>query len=180
MHSLSPILVTMSNKSLHFSEQFAISCGTVSVDVRKQLLLAIIYRRTGEYLLPKGRKDVGERLEQTATRETFEETGYPVTLLQLDVPSLATQPKSELASEHGNEPIAVTQRTTADQVLKIIFWYAAEVDSTTTKVENTQDENEDFETVWISFDEIERLSFKHDQEIAAKVIRSASTPRTAV
>ncbi len=167
-----------SNKSLHFSSAFAISCGTVSVDIKKSLVLLILYRKTGEYLLPKGRKDINEDLKQTATRETFEETGFPVEVLPLAIPTLATTPTQvgtiEASSSAGRalvtEPIAVTQRVTNGN-LKIIFWYAAQVDSTLQQKKGTQQEGEGFDTVWIPTERVmETLSFDDDRQIAAMVV----------
>ncbi|KAM3520468.1 hypothetical protein MY4038_009417, partial [Beauveria bassiana] len=62
-------------RSLHFSDDFVISCGTVTVDIPESRVLLIRSRGTGEYYLPKGRKDIHESLEEAALRETWEETG---------------------------------------------------------------------------------------------------------
>ena len=168
----------LSNKSLHFSSAFAISCGTVSVNTGKCLALVVLHRKTGEYLLPKGRKDVNETLEQTAIRETFEETGFPVKLLPVAIPTLATMPTQQRATKISSsvgralvtEPIAVTQRMT-NGILKIIFWYAAQVDSTLKQEKSTQQEGEDFDTVWLPIEKVTKtLSFDDDRQIAAKVV----------
>ena len=66
----------------------------MSIDVKRLKVLLIRWRKTGEYMLPKGRKDLGETLEQTAERKTFEETGIPVELLPVDIGTLATTPSS--------------------------------------------------------------------------------------
>ncbi|KAI8683227.1 hypothetical protein LRP88_04799 [Fusarium phalaenopsidis] len=161
-------------KSLHLSNQFVISCGTLSLDVERSKVLLIRWRRTGEYLLPKGRKDISEPLEQTALRETFEETGIRVQLLPVNIDTLATLPssvKTEDRPKAVTEPIAVTQRTTRQGILKIIFWYVAAADSTTVPEEGTQQENEDFETVWSDFDNVgPTLSFDDDRSIAEAAI----------
>jgi 8-oxo-dGTP pyrophosphatase MutT (NUDIX family) len=59
-----------------------------SISISK--VLDIYLRKTGEYCLPKGRKDVGEQLEATAVRETYEETGYIVEVLPHQLTTLAT------------------------------------------------------------------------------------------
>ena len=142
------------------------------------LILTILYRKTGECLLPKGRKDINETLERTAMRETFEETGFPVKLLPLPISTLATAPTHAQLTQMSDvarpalvtEPIAVTQRVT-DGNLKIIFGYAAQVDSTLKQKKETQQEGEDFETVWVPAGKVkEFLSFYDDQQIAAKVV----------
>ena len=69
-------------------------------------------------------KTSAETLEQTATRDTFEETGIPVELLPVDINTLATTPSSVDAVENRPkavvEPIAVSQRLTQG-VLKSSF-----------------------------------------------------------
>ncbi|KAM0596712.1 hypothetical protein ACHAPN_004196 [Verticillium nonalfalfae] len=111
------------SRALCFANEFAISCGTVSVDVARAKVLLIRWRKTGEYFLPKGRKDQGETLEKTATRETYEETGIPVQLLPVEIETMATLPSS-MGSDNNSravtEPIAVTQRVN-EGILKIIF-----------------------------------------------------------
>ncbi|KAG1817400.1 hypothetical protein EV424DRAFT_1624033 [Suillus variegatus] len=166
------------NRTLHLSESFVISCGTITLDIDQSKVLVIYLRKTGEYCLPKGRKDVGEQLEATAVRETYEETGYIVELLPLQLTTLATL--------HGNddvrsaipggttEPVAVTQRTTQG-VLKIIFWYAARGDSCAIRqMYTTEQDDEDFDAVWCPMDEVvQLLTFHDDKTITARVIEAA-------
>ncbi|SPN97579.1 uncharacterized protein DNG_01091 [Cephalotrichum gorgonifer] len=161
------------DRSLHFSDQFAISCGTVSLDVERSKVLLVRSRKTGEYLLPKGRKDVGEPLDQAARRETFEETGIRAQLLPVAIDTLATFPSSLAQIDRPRlvtEPIAVSQRV-ANGILKIIFWYVAAADSATVPEEGTQQEGEDFDTFWAEFDDVlSTLSFDDDQRIAQAAI----------
>ena len=111
-------------------------------------------------------------------RETFEETGFPVTLLPLAIPTLATTPTradtAETAIPAGGtlvtEPVPVTQRVT-DGTLKIVFWYAAQVDSTVRRQEGTQQPGEDFDAVWVPAHAVaETLSFDHDRRVAVRVV----------
>jgi len=167
------------NRSLHLSESFVISCGTVTLDIDRSKVLVIYLRKTGEYCLPKGRKDVGEQLEATAVRETYEETGYIIELLPLQLTTLATLPGNDdvrSAIPGGTtEPVAVTQRTTTQGVLKIIFWYAARGDSCSIRQMNTtEQDDEDFDAVWCPMDEVDRLlTFHEDKMITARVIEAA-------
>ena len=164
------------DKSLHLSHQFAISCGTVSLDVERSKVLLVRWRKTGEYFLPKGRKDVNEPLDQAALRETFEETGVRVQLLPVDIDTKATFPSSLAQSDRPKlvtEPIAVAQRV-ANGTLKIIFWYVAAGDSTIAPKEGTQQEDEDFDTIWADFyNALTTLSFDDDQRIAQAAIAAA-------
>jgi len=64
------------------------------------------------WFLPRGRKDIGESLEQTAVREGYEESGYRCTLMPLNIPSRATRPtdadKKPMRSKYPNcEPIYI-------------------------------------------------------------------------
>nr|CEG05439.1 unnamed protein product [Fusarium clavum]CEG05939.1 unnamed protein product [Fusarium clavum] len=157
-------------RSLFFSDQFAISCGTVTIDVRESKVLLIRMRKNGEYLLHKGRKDVGESLEATALRETYEETGIKAQLLPVAIDSQATSTQGQDRPKAITEPIAVSQRMTQGG-LKIIFWYVGVADSTIPPVEGTQQENESFQTVWVKFDEVESIiSWEDDRRIAMKAV----------
>jgi 8-oxo-dGTP pyrophosphatase MutT (NUDIX family) len=159
------------SKSLVFSDHFVISCGTVSIDKLRSKVLLIRWRKTGEYLLPKGRKDVGETLEKTALRETFEETGVTAQLLPANIVSLATTAKDSQRPEAITESFAVSQRTTTNGNWKIIFWYLAVADSTIAPEEGTQQENEDFDTIWSDFRDVGSvLSYEDDRRIAQKAI----------
>src|SRR5438067_82739 len=92
-----------SDRSLHFSDSFAISCGTVILDLGRAKVLLVYWRTTGEYFLPKGRKNIAETLEQTALHETFEETGHQVELLPMSIQTLATAPVSDSARKDDEE-----------------------------------------------------------------------------
>ncbi|KAF2233593.1 hypothetical protein EV356DRAFT_567850 [Viridothelium virens] len=161
------------DRQLHFSETFVISCGTVTIDIHTAKVLLIQWRRTGEYFLPKGRKDIGESLEETAMRETYEETGIPVQLLPIKMQTLATVSTRIGVSqevERISEPIAVAQRVSEGK-LKIIFWYVAQGDSNRARVEGTQQENEEFDTIWVAVDKVaSTLSFEDDRRIATRAL----------
>jgi 8-oxo-dGTP pyrophosphatase MutT (NUDIX family) len=140
------------------------------LDLTHKKLLLVRTRSTNETFLPKGRKDENECLNTAALRETHEETGYPAIILPLKVPTNVTNRTSN--GEH-TEPIAITQRVT-DGVLKIIFWYAATVDSQALPDRGTQQEGEDFDSVWVDWSQASTaLTFADDGEIAQLAIRAA-------
>ncbi|KAH6689641.1 hypothetical protein F5X68DRAFT_260295 [Plectosphaerella plurivora] len=116
-------------RSLHFADQFLISCGTITLDVSQRKALLIRQRTSGEYFLPKGLKDIEKRLEDAATRETFEETGVPVALLSSHSETRATTPStaSGVRPDSVTEPFAVVTRPGSTNLafLRIIFWYIA-------------------------------------------------------
>ncbi|KAK6413295.1 hypothetical protein LTR95_017878 [Oleoguttula sp. CCFEE 5521] len=175
----------MSNaRSIHLSTSFVLSSGTVTLDLHQRKVLVIRCRNSNEVLLPKGRKNEGETLEAAAIRETYEETGYQAALLPLTVATLATRGEpigSGLSSDTADtlhahtEPVAVTQRSSGG-AHKIIFWFAATADSTIVPDADTQQEGEDFEALWVSFQESQdKLTFDDDKAVAQYVIDAASS-----
>eukprot|EP01088_Endostelium_zonatum_P013291 TRINITY_DN27759_c0_g1_i1.p1 TRINITY_DN27759_c0_g1~~TRINITY_DN27759_c0_g1_i1.p1 ORF type:complete len:164 (-),score=43.83 TRINITY_DN27759_c0_g1_i1:12-503(-) len=148
---------------LLLSNQFVISCGTVCFDLEKNRVMLIYYKAKKEFFLPKGRKEVGEDLEETAKRETLEETGFECELVKHSLNTLATT-ESQEKSKHS-EPIAVQQRF-LDGVLKIIFWYVGKADSTAVPKTKTLSDEQQFETHWIPITSAEeRLTYHDDREI---------------
>ncbi|KEQ63087.1 uncharacterized protein M437DRAFT_47489 [Aureobasidium melanogenum CBS 110374] len=163
-----------STKAFYPSDGFVISCGTVPLDLPHNKVLLIRMRSTNEIFLPKGRKDENECMKAAALRETYEETGYCATILPLKIPTHATNRTGDGAHE---EPIAVTQRV-KDGILKIIFWYAASVDSRQVPEKDTQQEGEDFEPIWLDCTQaLVALTFDDDREVARLAIDAVSDSR---
>ncbi|XEU97151.1 hypothetical protein FSHL1_002437 [Fusarium sambucinum] len=160
-----------SDKSLFFSHQFGIGCGTVTIDIPRAKVLLIYCRETGETMLPKGQKDINESLEDAAHRETFEETGVYVQLFPVSIHSVATTPQGQHRPNKIIEPIAVSHRMAMDGILKIIFWYVAIADSTIAPKQDTQQDGEDFDPVWLSFGDVEStVSWEDDRRIISTVV----------
>ncbi|EIN03540.1 hypothetical protein PUNSTDRAFT_123237 [Punctularia strigosozonata HHB-11173 SS5] len=113
-----------------------------SVATDKKLEACILWHSDREeYLLPKGRKDRGESLEQTALRETYEETGYPCKLLPVDMVTRAPEPGVNTKDGVGLyvadciEPFTITTRQIAERNMKYIFWFVSCVDEDQIEVE---------------------------------------------
>ncbi|KAM3452088.1 hypothetical protein MY3296_004825 [Beauveria thailandica] len=171
------------DRSLHFSDGFVISCGTVTVDIAESRVLLIRSLGTGEYYLPKGRKDIDESLEDAALRETWEETGVRAQLLPVRISTRATTSAAAAAAAAGGadlascvtEPLAVAQRV-SDGVLKIIFWFVAAADSAAAPEEGMQQEGEDFEALWVGWDKVRStLTFEDDWRIAEAGIKAVTS-----
>jgi ADP-ribose pyrophosphatase YjhB (NUDIX family) len=157
-------------RALLSSDRFVISCGTVPLDLRHRKILLIREAYTKEIFLPKGRKNENECLRTAALRETYEETGYPATILPLKLPTHAT---NRTRDEEHTEPIAITQRVTKG-VLKIIFWYAASVDFRAFPDLGTQQEGENFESLWTDCRHgVTALTFADDREVARLAVNAA-------
>ena len=154
------------NRRLDFSHHFVLSSGTVAIDSDRDLVLILYYRAKGEYLLPKGRKNVGESLQAAAERETWEESGYTCCLLQDNLPTRTPRPPR---MPH-TEPFVVQQHL-RDGIRKIIFWYVAQADSSDQPTAQTPEEGEDFEVRWVCRkDAPSTMSFEEDRKIVEKAL----------
>ncbi|KAF7542461.1 hypothetical protein G7Z17_g11547 [Cylindrodendrum hubeiense] len=182
-YSTAEILTT---KQQYFpSQHMMISCGCVPVDPAARKIA--ILRDTAYNLvqLPKGRKNIGEDLLAAALRETYEETGVRFSALPLKVATRAT-PTGEMAGSYvpGNNP-DVTDGLLNCEVssvcsypciytgaFKIVFWFAAEGDSTDVPVEGTKESWEENTIMeWVDAREAAgMMSFKADGDVVEKVL----------
>ncbi|KAF7374989.1 Nudix hydrolase domain-containing protein [Mycena sanguinolenta] len=141
-----PLRSTGYPTTLFFSEDFVVSAGCVlfrrnptattsnaNTGERGRLEICVLHDlKTDEYVLPKGRKDVGESIAEAAVRETFEETGYPCALLPLRMPTRAPAPgvntPDAVSVQDGiSEPLAVAVRDmrSGGQGIKVVWWFVA-------------------------------------------------------
>lgn len=153
---------------LDFSDDFILSSGTVPIDIPKKLVLLISTPKK-EYLLPKGYKNVGETLEDAATRETTEDCGYNCCLLEHSLPTNA----HGLGGPQHTEPIAVQQRVNSGRRRKIIFWYISEVDSSSPWMRDTKQERGDYNAAWIPVTlAAAKCSFADERRIMEKALEA--------
>ncbi|KAL1593559.1 hypothetical protein SLS59_009256 [Nothophoma quercina] len=74
------------------SEQFVESCGAVlfiSSKPQNAKVCLVNYLKTNEWMLPKGRRNIGESRKEAALREVAEETGLQCRLLPVTMPTRA-------------------------------------------------------------------------------------------
>lgn len=148
------------------------------------------YRTKDEWLLPKGRQDLGESLAHAALRETFEETGYPCRLLPVNMLTRATESGVD-AKDHPRfvngctEPFTVSIRHVSEKDVKFIWWFITVVpDVGGEKRENTQMQSENFESVFCDVGlggdieddatwdtTVARLTFANDREVAKNALK---------
>ncbi|ESK91619.1 nudix domain-containing protein [Moniliophthora roreri MCA 2997] len=104
----------------------------------KWQICLLFHRTKNEWLLPKGRKDAGESVEVAAVRETFEETGYPNSILPVTLPTRApitgTNQKDviRIAQKCNTEPIAITVRDVSSVPLVWANGYGPDSEQSTT------------------------------------------------
>ncbi|GFQ96710.1 nudix hydrolase domain-containing protein [Trichonephila clavata] len=169
------------NKCRLSSKCFVLSAGTVTFDQKKDRI-CLVQNKKGEFFLPKGRKNVGESLEETAIRETYEETGFLCKLLPVTMPSRAT-PRSETKEHYPDivrmfesvtEPISISIRPGSDGSQKIIFWFIAITDGSYTKGTQMENEQQFHVNFYTLEDAIAKLTFDEDKELvknAAEIVR---------
>jgi len=134
------------------------------------------HMKRDEWLLPKGRKDRGESIEQTAVRETYEETGFSCELwpqkMATRAPAAGVDNIHRVQIVEGLvEPIGVTIRNLSTGHIKIIFWYIAKVKDGVEKVYGTQMATENFESIFVDAQEAAgKLTFESDRGIVRKAL----------
>jgi 8-oxo-dGTP pyrophosphatase MutT (NUDIX family) len=184
------------------SSNFLICSGSILFASTRAPLQVCLLRHTerNEWLLPKGRKDRGERVPATAIRETFEETGYPCRLLPLDMvtraPAATAQTKDAPECVNTNEEsfMLTLRRTTGlrggtsnngngngsgsasssedagNGGVKLIWWFAS-VRTGADKVDATQTAVESFESAFFGVDEaLRRATFQTDRDVIARAV----------
>jgi len=110
IHRLSERSTPAIPDSIFHATDFFLGAGVVIIQPATGKVVLVTDKRE-RWFLPKGRKDKGESLEQTALREAYEETGYRIQFLPLYTGSLAPDPRlptKESLPMKDTEPIAVT------------------------------------------------------------------------
>ncbi|KAF9523687.1 NUDIX hydrolase domain-like protein [Crepidotus variabilis] len=167
----------------HLAGDFVISAGCVlfrenSTTSGDGLEICILHHlERDEWLLPKGRKDRGESIEQAAVRETYEETGYACELWPRKMPTRAplagvNNVYAPQVVEGLVEPIAVTIRDMRSEGNhKFIFWFIAKIKEDVEKAEGTQMDTENFESVFLDGEAtLQKLTFQMDRDIVRKAL----------
>lgn len=93
--------------SFRLNVSYIISAGTVTFHPGTKEVLLVLNKKYQEdiWQLPKGRRNMGEDIRAAAIRETYEETGYRVTLVPVRLPTRATRPRdSPPPSPDGSAP----------------------------------------------------------------------------
>lgn len=119
--------------------------------------MVLVYEPALNYwFLPKGRKDIGETLEQAALREAYEESGYRVDFLPLGIPT-NSEPTPESPDEQtylpplvNTEPFYISTKAwwkrpqhpdgaahVGDGVEYLTFWYIGYIGDEATREPNT-------------------------------------------
>ncbi|KAH7335246.1 NUDIX hydrolase domain-like protein [Rhizoctonia solani] len=159
------------------SDEFVICAGCVLLRRFPTLQVCILYHpKEDRYILPKGRKDRGESIQETALRETYEETGHRCSFLPINMKT-RSQPAHVFVKDQptfatgAEEPIAMFLRRVADKDVKLIFWFVAEVNESHPYEKGTQIGSEDYETRFVHADQVLNvLTYACDRDVVAKAL----------
>ena len=133
--------------------------------------------KTDEWVLTKGRRNVGEVSSQTVVREAAEETetGYscqllPVTMATRALPAveLGDYPDEARIPSRVCEPLMMSCRQLDDGCLKIIKWYIAEMEESALKSEGEHN----FRAELLGFAAgLDKLTFGMDRDVVRAAIK---------
>ncbi|KAK3991191.1 NUDIX hydrolase domain-like protein [Cladorrhinum sp. PSN332] len=162
---------------------FVMSCGCVTLDLERGLLLIIYNAKLGIWQIPKGRRNIGEPMIEAAFRETYEETGWRPKPLAVKMSTRASQPKTERGGKKvdvvelclDNEPIAECTyecpQATTPGVIKTIYYYPAACDSTSKRDLGTQEDHEHLEPHWFPITKaVETLTFRAEKGVIERAM----------
>ncbi|KAI1197986.1 hypothetical protein F5X97DRAFT_300821 [Nemania serpens] len=160
---------------MYTSENYVESAGTVLFHLSTRKLCVLRLFKSDEYVLPKGRRKVGEAANVAAIRETMEETGISCRLLPINLASRACPvieeenvPDEARFYKAVCEPVAVQLRRLGEGNMKLTWWYVAAVNENDP---TGQHEAHQFEVEFLNFeDAVQKLTFKDDRELVQKAI----------
>lgn len=119
------------------SSEYVESAGAILFHLSRKQICLVHSTERDEWLLPKGRRNIGETRQKAAAREVQEETGFPCRLLPVNLKSRCTPDAEETGFtpdeprlfENVTEPFMLTHRIPpGDQGMKLIWWFIAAID----------------------------------------------------
>jgi len=168
----------------YFCDEYHCSAGSVLFRFEPRLQICILRnRRTGETVLPKGHKDLGETIEQAALRETYEETGWPCEFLPCDILTRVPPPGEQSGNvprlaRAANEAIAVTVRQNdgTGRTLKFVWWFVTRVRMNAERRIGTQMASEYFDPEFVDAEDAPKeLTRPGDKDVARRAIELVRT-----
>ena len=164
--------------SQHTSEQLVESAGAIVFRLSTQEVCLLHLLPSDEYVLAKGRRNVGESRVEAALREMREETGHycrllPVTFKSRAPYAIETEPFGDVLRTHSRitDPFSLQIRhleTEGD--IKLIWWFIAAVDED--KAPNQFRPGEErYNPVFYGYEEVvQKLTFQLDRDMLQRAI----------
>ncbi len=137
---------------------FEIEAGSITTKIEKEeLKFLTIYRvKMKDSTLPKGHVENKESLEETSIRETLEETGYSVEIVDF-VDSFEYKVKEKKYGETA-------------YIIRRVYHFLGKVVGKKINKENPDKKEGKTIVAWLSYEEaIGKLSYDHDKDIIKKV-----------
>lgn len=137
---------------------FELEAGSITTKIEDGELKFLIVNRIkwGDYVLPKGHVEEKETLEKTSIRETLEETGYPIKIVDF-VDSFEYKVKED---KWGEESF----------IIRRVYHFLGEVIGE--KIENENSDEKEGKTVasWMTYEEaLSNMSYNNDKDLVKKV-----------
>ncbi len=132
--------------------------GSVTTKLEKGELKFLIVNRIkwNDYALPKGHVEERETLEKASVRETLEETGYPVKIVDF-VDSFEYKVKEEKWGEES-------------YIIRRVYHFLGEVVGEKIEAENPDEKEGETVASWLSYEEaLVKLSYEGDKNIIKRV-----------
>ena len=164
--------------SQHTSEQLVESAGAIPFRLSTKQVCVLHLLPCDEYVLAKGRRNVGESRSEAALREVREETGYtcrllPITIQSRAPPAVEVEPYGDVLRTHSDvtEPFSLQIRhLETDGDVKLIWWFIGVVDEEEVPNEDRPGE-EMFNVEFYGYDEVvKKLTFQMDRDMVQRAI----------
>ncbi|KAJ7146200.1 NUDIX hydrolase domain-like protein [Mycena epipterygia] len=158
-------------------QNFLLGAGMVLIQQTTRKVVVVYERQKKYWFLPKGRKDIGESLEQAALREAYEESGYRVEFLPLYTNSCAPIPPANrhLGYVPNCEPIFIN--TTSYRARQrgnwvappgeyLTFWYVGQIPEDAVREEGTGMPDEvNYETHLVDVHDAVKMLFRDEARV---------------
>lgn len=164
--------------SQYTASEYVESVGAIAFNLSARTVCLIHHAKRDEWLLAKGRRNLGETRQVAAVREIAEETGYscrilPLTMSTRNPPAVETEqhyPDEPRVHEEAREPFMLTCRQLeGTKGMKIIWWYVAVVENDAV-VESGEDQ---FKASWFSYeDALGKPTFELDRDVVREAVRT--------
>ncbi|KAI0314701.1 hypothetical protein OF83DRAFT_1063381 [Amylostereum chailletii] len=130
-----------------FAPDFQLASGLVIIQPSSGKVVVVHDTARDSWFLPRGRKDVGESLEQTALREGFEESGFRAEFLPLYFSSNAVVSPGKVDDGLRTEPIFISIVRSGPHLRRngtfntgteyLAFYYVGQIPADAVREENT-------------------------------------------
>ena len=158
----------------HTGTDFVESAGAILFQTSSRKICLLHFLEKDEWLLSKGRRNIGESRRKAALREAEEETGFkcrllPVTLTSRAPPAVETDNTLDGPWKYESvcEPFMLTHRWRERDGLKTITWYIAAIEEDVPK----REPEPQYEVQTFDFnDAVQKLTFQADREVLRRAI----------